>query len=177
MDESLTLYGCSSFISASSSRSLCLPLNTHIIASKTVARNFILLTLYVQYRSERTVCNHAERFLKYLCPFICPSARSNIYKTYRAFLLLIITQTKVHIPFILDRHIFILWAGQLIRYSDWLRAGRSGIESRLGRDFPPVQTGPGAHPASCKMGTGSFQGVKFGRGVLLTTSSAAVMEE
>jgi len=22
----------------------------------------------------------------------------------------------------------------------------------------PVQTGPGAHPASCKMGTGSFQG-------------------
>jgi len=38
-----------------------------------------------------------------------------------------------------------------------------------GRDFPPVQTGPGAHPASCKMGTGSFQGVKCGRGVLLTT--------
>ena len=55
------------------------------------------------------------------------------------------------------------------RYSDWLRAGRSGIESRWGRDFPPVQTGPGAHPASCKMGTGSFPGVKCGRGVLLTT--------
>ena len=49
-----------------------------------------------------------------------------------------------------------------------------------GRDFPPVQTGPGAHPASCKMSTGSFQGVKCGRGVLLTThlsSSAAVMEQ
>jgi len=29
---------------------------------------------------------------------------------------------------------------------------RPGIESRQGRDFPPVQTGPGAHPASCKMG-------------------------
>jgi len=28
-----------------------------------------------------------------------------------------------------------------------------GIESRWGRDFPPVQTGPGAHPASCMMGT------------------------
>jgi len=27
-----------------------------------------------------------------------------------------------------------------------------------GRDFPPVQTGPGSHPASCKMGTGSFPG-------------------
>jgi hypothetical protein len=34
------------------------------------------------------------------------------------------------------------------------------IESRWERDFPPVQTGPGAHPASCTMGTGSFPGVK-----------------
>jgi len=32
----------------------------------------------------------------------------------------------------------------------------------------PVQTGPGAHPACCKMGTGSFPGVKSGRGVTLT---------
>jgi len=32
----------------------------------------------------------------------------------------------------------------------------------------PVQTGPVAHPASCKMGTGSFPGVKSGRGVTLT---------
>jgi len=50
-----------------------------------------------------------------------------------------------------------------------LRAGRSGIESRWGRDFPPLQTGPAAHPASCKMGTGSLPGVKCGRGLLLTT--------
>ena len=41
-----------------------------------------------------------------------------------------------------------------------LRARRFGIESRWGRDFPPVQTGPGAHPASCTMGTGSFPGVE-----------------
>jgi len=41
-----------------------------------------------------------------------------------------------------------------------LRAGRSGIESPWGRDFPPVQNGPGAHPASCTMGTGSFPGVE-----------------
>ena len=33
----------------------------------------------------------------------------------------------------------------------------------------PVQTGPVAHPASCKMGTRSFPGVKCGQGVLLTT--------
>jgi hypothetical protein len=39
----------------------------------------------------------------------------------------------------------------------------------VGRDFPAVQAGPGAHPASCKMGTGSFPGVKYGRVMLLTT--------
>jgi len=32
----------------------------------------------------------------------------------------------------------------------------------------PVQTGPEAHPASCTMGTGSFSGVRCGRGVRLT---------
>jgi len=32
----------------------------------------------------------------------------------------------------------------------------------------PVQTGPGGHPASCAMGTGSFPGVKSGRCVKLT---------
>jgi len=31
----------------------------------------------------------------------------------------------------------------------------------------PVQTGPGAHPASCTMDTGSLPGVKSGRGVTL----------
>jgi len=47
---------------------------------------------------------------------------------------------------------------------------RPEIESRLGARYSaPVQTGPGAHPASCTMGTGSFPGVKSGRGVTLTT--------
>jgi len=32
-----------------------------------------------------------------------------------------------------------------------------------------ICTCPGAHPASCTMGIGSFPGVKCGRGVLLTT--------
>jgi len=58
--------------------------------------------------------------------------------------------------------------GSSVGIATELRAGRSGIESRVGRDFPPVQTGPGAHPASSKMGTGSFPGVKCGRVVLLT---------
>jgi hypothetical protein len=59
--------------------------------------------------------------------------------------------------------------GSSVGIATELRAGRSGIESQWGRDFPPVQTGPGAHPASCKMGTGSFPAVKCGRSVLLTT--------
>ena len=59
--------------------------------------------------------------------------------------------------------------GSSVGIATELRAGQSGIESRWGRDFSPVQTGPEAHPASCKMGTGSFPGVECGRGVLLTT--------
>jgi len=44
-----------------------------------------------------------------------------------------------------------------------------GIESRWEARFSaPVQTGPGAHPASCTMGTGSFPGVKNGQDVTLT---------
>jgi len=45
-----------------------------------------------------------------------------------------------------------------------------GIVSRWwwARLSAPVQTGPGAHPTSCTMGTGSFPGVKSGRGVTLT---------
>ena len=38
-----------------------------------------------------------------------------------------------------------------------------------------VQTGPGVHPASCTMGTGSFQGVKSGRGVTLTPHPLLVL--
>jgi len=44
-----------------------------------------------------------------------------------------------------------------------------GIESRWEARFSaPVQTGPGAHPASCTMGTGFIPGEMSGRGVTLT---------
>jgi len=47
------------------------------------------------------------------------------------------------------------------RYSDSLRAGRSGDRLPVGTRFTAsVQTGPGAHPASYTMGTGYFPGVK-----------------
>jgi hypothetical protein len=47
------------------------------------------------------------------------------------------------------------------------RLGSLGIESQWGaRLSTPVQTGPGAYPASYTMGTGPFPGVKWpGRGV------------
>ena len=38
----------------------------------------------------------------------------------------------------------------------------------------PVQTGPGTQPTSCKMGTGSFPGVKSCRGVKLTPHTLLV---
>jgi len=43
--------------------------------------------------------------------------------------------------------------------------GLDGPGSNPGRD----ETDPGAHPDSCKMGTGSFLGGKVRRNVLLTT--------
>jgi DNA-binding transcriptional LysR family regulator len=49
------------------------------------------------------------------------------------------------------------------------------MESRWGRRFfAPIQTGPGAHPASCTRGTGSFPGVESGRGVTMTPHSLLV---
>ena len=64
-----------------------------------------------------------------------------------------------------------MWGGDgsSVGIATELRAGRSGVESRWERDFPPVQTDTGAHPASCKMATGPFPRVKCGRGLLLTT--------
>jgi hypothetical protein len=58
---------------------------------------------------------------------------------------------------------------QLSRYNDWLLVKRSGDRIPVGVRFSaPVQTDPGSHPAFCAMGTGSFPGVEYGRGVTLT---------
>ena len=61
-------------------------------------------------------------------------------------------------------------SGSLVQYL----ATNYKNDSIVSVDMDTIETilttvGPGAHPASCKMGTGSFPGVKCGRGVLLTT--------
>ena len=70
--------------------------------------------------------------------------------------------------------LYICGPGSSVGIATELRAGGSAIESRWGRDFPPFHTGSGAHPTYCKMGTGSFPGVKCSRGVLLTTQTVLV---
>ena len=72
--------------------------------------------------------------------------------------------TKFHRP-----HCILCGPGSVVGIATGYGLGGPGIESRWRRDFPPIQTGPGAHPASCKMGTLSIPGVKCGRIVLLTT--------
>jgi hypothetical protein len=69
--------------------------------------------------------------------------------------------------------------GQLSRYSDSLRAGRSKDRIPVGARFSaPVQTGPGARPASYTVGTRSFPGVKWpGCGVDHTPPSSAEVKE
>jgi hypothetical protein len=54
--------------------------------------------------------------------------------------------------------------GQRGQYSDSLLARWSGDRIPVGSRFAaPVQSGPGAHPASYTMGTGSFPEVKWPR--------------
>ena len=72
-----------------------------------------------------------------------------------------------------------MWPGSSVSIVTGYRLDGQGIESRWRRDFSaPVQTGPGCQPASCTMDTGSFLGVKGGRGVTLTlTPSSPVVKK
>ena len=61
-------------------------------------------------------------------------------------------------------------AGRVVGIATAYGLDGPGIESQCGARFSaPVQAGPEAHPASCTMGTGSFLGVRCGRGVTLTS--------
>jgi len=51
--------------------------------------------------------------------------------------------------------------GWLSRYSESLRVGPFGDQIPIEAGFSaPVQTGPGTHPSSYTMGTGSISGVR-----------------
>ena len=64
-------------------------------------------------------------------------------------------------------------------YSNSLQAGRSGDQIPVGARYPaPIQTGPGAHPASYTKGTGSFPAVKqLGRGIEHPPTSSTDVKE
>jgi len=69
----------------------------------------------------------------------------------------------------LVQYIFCSGPGSVVGIATGYGLDGPEIESRWGARYSaPAHTGPGAHPASCSMGTGSFQGVKSGRGVTLT---------
>ena len=80
---------------------------------------------------------------------------------------------------IVFRYAFIFHLWDRSRYSDSLRAGRSGDRFPVGARFSaPVQTGPGAYPASCTVGTRSFLGVKWpGHGIDHPPPSSAEVKE
>jgi hypothetical protein len=70
---------------------------------------------------------------------------------------------------IIGRYLSSCGPGSVVGIATGYALDGSGIESRWEARFSAlVQTGPGDHPASCTMDTGSFPGVKSGRGVTLT---------
>jgi len=71
--------------------------------------------------------------------------------------------------------LYMVWAGLLSRYSDWATGWTVRGSPVRARFSAPVQTGPGAHPVSCTMGTGSFPGLKSGRGMTLTPHPLLVL--
>jgi len=74
------------------------------------------------------------------------------------------------INYIGPHKVFFLSFGPLFKKFAHHWARRSEDRIPVGARFSaPVQTGPGAHPPSCIMGTGSFPGVKSGRGLTLIT--------
>ena len=110
---------------------------------------------------------NAERSLKNIWKF-STSSLTHIHYCLRLYVATFIlselnfSSTAINIS---RQHIFFSGPGGAVG----IAAGRSGDRIPAGaKFFAPVQTGPGAQPASCTMDTGSFPGVKSGRGVMLT---------
>ena len=100
--------------------------------------------------------------------WLCAEKQRNTWTTFRRVFLHYILSSLFH------SLLFYIWSygpGSSVGIANELPAVLSVIESRWGRNFPPLQTGPVAHPTSCTMGNVSFPAVKCSRGVLLTTHS------
>jgi len=68
---------------------------------------------------------------------------------------------KTEFPYLTEEHFIYINTAAVSLYSDLLRVGRSGDRILVVARFSaPAQSGPRAHPASYKMGTAYFPGVK-----------------
>jgi hypothetical protein len=96
---------------------------------------------------------------------------SDVRKSVHHHTIQIIQSTRCNsfTSLLLDVYVWLNRPGSVVGIATGYGLDGPGIEYRWAVRFSaPVQTGPGAHPASCTMGTGSFPGVKSGRGVTLT---------
>ena len=111
------------------------------------------------YKFEARSCNHScsgKAISIIYCDCVCVAL--GIQHAMRVHLLSFVACLSVHCG-----------PGNVVGIATGYGLDGPGIESRWGAKFStPVQTGPGAHPASCTIGTRSFPGVKSGRGVTLT---------
>ena len=71
----------------------------------------------------------------------------------------------------------VAWVGSVVGIATSYGLDGPGIESRWERDFPNLsRPALGPTQAPVQGGTGSFPGIKSGRGVTLTPSSAVVLK-
>jgi hypothetical protein len=116
-----------------------------------VFKHFLRTSVVKALQTKNPDC-HGISALIFQTPFEVCGARTGRYVSVELFCLIDLRVGRV-----------------LSRYTDWLRAGRSGDRIPVGARFSaPVQSGLGAHPASCTMGTGYIPRVESGRGVTLT---------
>jgi hypothetical protein len=111
-----------------------------------------------------TLCN-THAVLQCYCIRILAMVKMVVTLTSKSFThCLTISRTSIALP-----TFFLRRPGSSVGIATGYRLDGPGIKSWWGQDFPPVQTGPGAHSVSCTMGAGSFPGLKCDQGRLLTT--------
>jgi len=85
---------------------------------------------------------------------------------YKFFIYFLVSH---YFNFAINKLFFFCGPGSSVGIVTELQPGGSGDRIPVDAIFSaPVQTGPGAHPASCTIDTGYFRRVKSGRGVRLT---------